>query len=497
MKNERVEKMVKSFISSKPAIQMTLVGFGQAGSRMVDEFAAYRNIDNQHTYNCLALNSNEGDLEGLKYIEKENRVSLGLGGLGKNPEKAMEILEADQKAKKELTDFIRKKIRPTDELVLFFAGLGGGTGTSTIIKAIEEFHEFQNIPKVKEEIEKIKENVSLEELKSNQAKYAKLAFSRAKEKFIKIGVVVTLPLRTDGPEVLRQVNKFSQKIWELAKNPTKSIAFVTFADNQHFYDEFRKLPTEMRKGIKNYRDYGNKQIAEIFHELNTATTSGGADVVMDEKDFRRIITEEMGSLVISRLETPKNNIESGKDIENMFKQTFESSSFHTPIQLTTKEDDKLFAKKIHHLGILAVLDGARDFDGGEYLDETISYLQAQAPINGTPFSGYVNAKNDFNISTYVFYKVEGLPERLEKGLVAEYEEFMEQHRKSQYEKATIKSIESKDGELDFSLDDLGLGDDLFGLGGDNKPPSEEVDKNEAEELSYDILVEALNLTEED
>ena len=45
----------------------------------------------------LALNSNDGDLKGLKYIPVDNRISLNLGGLGKNPQKAMKILEENKK----------------------------------------------------------------------------------------------------------------------------------------------------------------------------------------------------------------------------------------------------------------------------------------------------------------------------------------------------------------------------------------------------------------
>ena len=44
---------------------MTLVGFGQAGARIVDVFAKYQTAEGEQTYNCLALNSNEGDFKQL------------------------------------------------------------------------------------------------------------------------------------------------------------------------------------------------------------------------------------------------------------------------------------------------------------------------------------------------------------------------------------------------------------------------------------------------
>lgn len=48
--------------------------------------------------------------------------------------------------------------------MLFFAGLGGGTGTSTIIKAIEEFSAFHNKPVIAEELKSMAMKIPREEL---------------------------------------------------------------------------------------------------------------------------------------------------------------------------------------------------------------------------------------------------------------------------------------------------------------------------------------------
>jgi len=480
--------MVKTFIKNKPAIAITMVGFGQAGSRIADEFAYFRNSEGKSTYNCLALNSNDGDLKGLKNIINENRVSLNLGGLGKNPEKAITILEENEEAREKLKSFINDKVRPEDDLVLFFAGLGGGTGTATIVKAIDEFYEYQNKPLIIEEFNKLKASVDPIELKKNQQKYANMAFAKAKEKFKKIGVVVTLPLRTDGPDVLRQVNDFAQQIWALAKNPTKGIAFVTFADNQHFYDEFKKIPLHEQNEIENYRDYGNKQIANIFHELNTATTQGGSDVVMDSQDFRRAIMESAGSLVLSKSEMPIEDVITGEQIVDLFKNNLKENSLHKPLKLVWKEDNKLMKKNVHHVGILSVIDGVKDFKGGAFLDDAIVHIHDQMPINGTVFSGYINTRNDFNVTSYTFYKVDGLPERLEKGLVAEYREYMDRNQDYQIDKTEIVSIAPKKEEtIDFDFSDL--------FGDLQEPETNENDETKEEGPTTDELMAALNFKE--
>lgn len=482
--------MAKNFTQNHPAINMTMVGFGNAGSRMADEFAAYTLNDKKPAYNCLALNSNTGDLEALKYIPEENRVSLNLGGLGKNPEKAKDVLSADTKAKEQLKSFIKEKIRPQDELVLFFAGLGGGTGTATIVEAIEDFYEYTNKPIIAKELDKIRNEVSSEELRANQKKYVNLAFQRAQDKFIKIGVIVTLPRRSDGPDVLRQVNKFATKIWDLANRPEKGIAFVTFADNQHFYDKFTALPAAEKKGITNYRDYGNKQIAEILHELNTATTAGGSAVLLDSQDFRRALLQYKGSLVLSKKDTPINQVKNGDDLVGMFKESFKQSNLHSPLQLVTDDNGKRISKKVHHVGMLAVLDGKNEFGHGAFIDDAVDNVTDTLPINGTVFSGYINSTNDFNATVYTFYKVEGLPERLEIGLVEEYQSFMDKQKQTTFESAEIKQLDNDDvSEFNIDLEDLGLAP-LF-----NEEPNEVIEEENEDTPSTEDLLASLDFSD--
>ncbi|WP_028393938.1 FtsZ/tubulin family protein [Bacillus cihuensis] len=485
--------MAKSFIKNKPAINMTIVGFGNAGSRMADEFAAFSSPDGSMLYNCLALNSNDGDLQALKNIPESSRVSLNLGGLGKNPLKAIEILKENEDANEKLKSFIHDKVRPTDDLVLFFAGLGGGTGTATIVKAITEFYEYNNKPLIKEELMKIQQSVGQDDFLNNRQKYIKQAFKAAESRFTKIGVIVTLPLRTDGPDVLYQVNEFSQEIWKTAKDASKGIAFVIFGDNQVFKDEFDKMPANERGKIDNYRDYGNKQISEIFHELNTATTGGGTSVLLDSQDFRRAIMEQRGSLVLSKVEAPMDQSTNADDITNLFKKSFKNSNLHQPIDVTEKlEDGSIVAKKVHHVGLLAILDEKKDLGNGGFLEDAQTHVHEILPVNGTVFSGFLKEKNDFKASIYTFYKVDGLPARLEQGLVNEYNEFMEKNKKRVYKDTTLQSIQ-RDDDDDFDLD-LDLAD--FGMA-----PSTSDKNNSKKELetvpSLDDLLDNINFSDED
>ncbi|MGM9986225.1 MAG: cell division protein FtsZ [Bacillaceae bacterium] len=450
--------MAKNFTLSEPAVKMTMVGFGQAGTRIVDKFAEIKKTNGTAVYNCLALNSNDGDLSGLKYIPKENQVSLKLGGLGKDPTKAIKILEENDEVQNTLKSFITERVRPDDELVLFFAGLGGGTGTSTIVKAIEEFSAHYNRPIISEEWAKIVRENDKAAIKANPTKYQRKALENAidRQDFIKIGVVVTLPVRADGPEVLRQVNEFTRQIWELANNKTKGIAFVVFADNQHFYDEFNSLQEKDKKGIANSRDYANQRIFEIIHELNTAPTVGNSSVVLDSADFKRILLKNTGCLVINRVDKPIEQIQNSHEIRKMFKESLEGSSFHQPISLARQDENGNFvASKIHNFGMLAVLDQQKDF-GDSFIDDAKVDISDNLPINGIVYNGYIVSKNDYNASVYTFFKTDALPARLAKGLVEEYKEYQEKNSKFTYQKSAIAGIETEEDDegFDFDLDGL-------------------------------------------
>lgn len=471
--------MAKNFTRNEPAINMTMVGFGQAGTRMADEFAKFKKADGQPVYNCLALNSNDGDLEGLVHIPAMNRISLKLGGLGKNPELAMSILEKNDMAKETLKQFIHEKVRPQDDLVVFFAGLGGGTGTSTIIKAIEEFFDYHNKPLIQQEFQKLVTELGVAEIKKDQNKYKRLAVRNAEKNFVKIGVVVTLPLRADGPDALRQVNAFAQMIWKFAKNPAKGIAFVVFADNQHFYDEFKNRPEYLKDRIDNYRDYGNKKIAEVLHELNTATTGGGTSVTFDSADFRRTILEHTGCLVINKSTRPMDTIKNGNDIKDMFIESMQGSLLHQPIQLKSENGQM---QKVHHLGLLAILDPTnKNKIGSSFIDDARVEIASSLPLNGTVFTGYLEVANNLKASTYTFYKAEALPERLAIGLEKEYQEFLANQSAVNYVAASIATIEKQEDDGfgdDFDFGELGIGLDLD----DEKDDSSVEEKFDSDDL---------------
>lgn len=444
-------------LNNSPSINMTVVGFGQAGSRIADKFAALKDASGNLVYNTLALNSNDGDLQELKYVPNANRVSLKLGGLGKNPEKAITILEENEEVRNKLKEFIYERVRPKDDLILFLAGLGGGTGTSTIVKSVEEYVQHYNKPIIQAELKKV---MNTDLYKKNPKKAQALAVKKAAEQYTKIGIIVTLPVRSDGPDVLRQVNDFANRLWTLAKNPVNGIAFITFADNQYFYDKWKNNQAINDK-YSSYRDYANEEIFTAIHELNSATNSANTDVIMDKEDFKRIVLEGTGSLVIGKITKDNREITNRNELKEMFLKAAKNSSLHDPINLEEKDEQgNVTYIKVHHIGLFAIIDKViASKYGSSFLDEAQETVIEELPLQGSVFKGYIDGKTGYNATAYTFYKAQGLPSRLSKGLVEEFNEYKKKQKEVKFKTDTIAQIAATDNDIDdmdFDLSSLGL-----------------------------------------
>lgn len=480
--------MAKSFLENEPSISMNIVGFGQAGSRIADQFASFKNKQGEQVYNCFALNSNAGDLTGLRYIPEEHRFNLDLGGMGKNPEKGIKILEDNVDFKR----IVLEEIPYDSKLILFIAGLGGGTGTSTIVKAIEEYSTEKYKPAINKTLAKIVEQIGEDVFYENPQKYVKQAANIVKDKLPSIGVIVTLPLRADGADTLRQVSKFANRLWKLANDATSGVSFIIFADNQHFYDEFHSLKPQQRLKTDNYRDYANKIISQTLHEINAASNGEGSDVMFDREDFRRIVLEGQGSLVINRVSCPIDKIKKSSDLEKMLLESMEGSILHEPIQLINEKNGIKESTEIYHVGLMAIIDKDKSISSN-FLDETkVKIAESELFITGSVFTGYLQELNDHEATVYTFYKSNGLPTRLAKGLVEEYQEYMEKKKSVKTVDTSIQTIETDEAgfDLNINLDSLGL-DGILGP----KKEQEEENKPNQEKKDFDKILKEINIDE--
>ncbi|MFO7833563.1 MAG: tubulin/FtsZ family protein [Halohasta sp.] len=113
-------------------MKLAMIGFGQAGGKIVDRFLEYDAETGSNIVRAaVAVNSAKADLMGLQHIPEENRVLIGQSrvkghGVGADNELGAEIAEEDIDEIQGSIDSI-----PVHEVDAFLvvAGLGGGTGS--------------------------------------------------------------------------------------------------------------------------------------------------------------------------------------------------------------------------------------------------------------------------------------------------------------------------------------------------------------------------------
>ena len=113
-------------------MKLAMIGFGQAGGKVVDKFLEYdKRTGSEIVRAAAAVNTAKADLMGLEHIPESQRVLIGQSrvkghGVGADNELGAEIAEEDIDEVQGAIDSI-----PVHEVDAFLvvAGLGGGTGS--------------------------------------------------------------------------------------------------------------------------------------------------------------------------------------------------------------------------------------------------------------------------------------------------------------------------------------------------------------------------------
>ena len=113
-------------------MKLALIGVGQAGGKIFDEFLAYDAETGADIIQAaIAVNTTQTDLNGMERLPEEHRILVGQGhvkghGVGADNEFGAEIMAADIAEVQGALDSV-----PVHEIDAFLviAGLGGGTGS--------------------------------------------------------------------------------------------------------------------------------------------------------------------------------------------------------------------------------------------------------------------------------------------------------------------------------------------------------------------------------
>lgn len=240
--DEPIEDAVKDTFDDA-AFNFAIVGVGQGGSRLAESFwnLGYRRVG--------VINTAQQDLSLIK-IPEENKLLIGDGGAGKNPDAADEVFRTRYE---DILDFLKKTFGSGYERVLVCAGAGGGTGAGGVARVLEICHDL---------------NQSLgKETKDTDAK---------------VGCVLALPTRGEGIKVQENSKKTVIKVTELEKAGV--VSPLVILDNEKIKQLYPKL------SVNQFWSTANNSICSIFHLFNKISAQESAYTTFDKADLDTIFS---------------------------------------------------------------------------------------------------------------------------------------------------------------------------------------------------------------
>ena len=240
--DEPIEDGVKDTFDDA-AFNFAIVGVGQGGSRLAESFwnLGYRRVG--------VINTAQQDLSLIKMPE-ENKLLIGDGGAGKNPDAADEVFRTRYE---DILDFLKKTFGSGYERVLVCAGAGGGTGAGGVARVLEICHDL---------------NQSLgKETKDTDAK---------------VGCVLALPTRGEGIKVQENSKKTVIKVTELEKAGV--VSPLVILDNEKIKQLYPKL------SVNQFWSTANNSICSIFHLFNKISAQESAYTTFDKADLDTIFS---------------------------------------------------------------------------------------------------------------------------------------------------------------------------------------------------------------
>lgn len=117
--------------SATISLEMSFIGLGLMGNRFVKQVSELKNPQGSAFYSTLGINTNEGDLKSCKVV---NQLFLsGYKGAGRDPQIGYKALMENKKQVQ--SAFVN--IAKSSDITWIVAGLGGGTGTGSILCFVE------------------------------------------------------------------------------------------------------------------------------------------------------------------------------------------------------------------------------------------------------------------------------------------------------------------------------------------------------------------------
>lgn len=238
--SEEEESREDSFDS---AVRMAFVGAGQGGGRIAEAFAklGYARV--------CAINTTNQDLQGLD-IPESRKLVIGnnRGGAGKDPEEGR--LAANESSE-DIMDLLMRSWGEGVEQIYICVGAGGGSGTGSWSKLVELSHDYCRSTNIEKPTSK------------------------------HIGVIMTMPKRSEGARVQANANRAIKEALQLAKDG--HISSLVLVDNAKIHELFPKLP------VKRFWHVANQNFAAVLHTFNLLAAQNSEYNTFDRADYRSVL----------------------------------------------------------------------------------------------------------------------------------------------------------------------------------------------------------------
>jgi cell division GTPase FtsZ len=353
---------------------------------------------------------------------------IGTGkGAGRNLELGEQMFK---ESANELANEIKSRFERTD-FVWVVAGLGGGTGTGSVIEAI------------------------------------RLLMTNGFNK--RFGLIMTLPRANEGQTVL---NNALQRL-QMINKAMSGLGSIILVDNQKLYNHFSQSKPDA--SVSDYLQYSNRFVAETLHELNVVTSSFKpvGENHFDSSEFENLI-KTSGVLHFARFTSKAHEIDSAQSLSHIgrLKEQIENGVLSDGYDLTNTSRLAV--------SILANQVTANRLYNFEFANAIEEEINAIAPLaNEKPIAQYVNPNKDTKeVNFYAVFAGLKLPKRVSE-LVQENVRLVklqeQQNDNSDDIFAALGEVNSKtsknEAELSF--------DDLFGNNNTEEAPEKKTTKEDA------------------
>lgn len=276
---QKVEDKVKD--DCHVAFNFAFIGAGQGGSRIAESFGqlGYRKI--------AVINTAQQDLNTIKL---DNKLCIGDGGAGKNPDLA-ESLYVDRK--EDVLDFMYDSFGESIDRIFICAGAGGGSGAGTVCPLIETAQEMQRAIKAPTE---------------------------------KVGVILALPKHSEGKKVNANAYATLAKVWDYVEQGI--VSPLVILDNEKINKLYPGLP------VGPFWKTANMSIAGLFHLFNHTASKDSSYSAFDSNDYKQVLDTGLivfGAANIKDWSTPSSISKTVRDNlkNNMLSGGVDLSSGHS------------------------------------------------------------------------------------------------------------------------------------------------------------------------